>query len=57
MIEFNDTLSQITPENIEYIMTKKLLDLYLESLHDAISNIIHIDQTQAKSHNDFFSLL
>jgi predicted ATP-dependent endonuclease of OLD family len=53
-IEFNDTLSQITPENIEYIMTKKILDLYLESLHDALATSYTLTKPKL-NHTTIFS--
>lgn len=50
-LEFRDMLAEISKDNIEYIMTKEILNQFLADVHNQVTGIFNNIQSDALNHN------
>ena len=53
-LQFTDMLSQISPTNIQYIMTKNIMSRYLETIHIKIVNNYSNIETEKLNNETIF---
>ena len=54
-LELRDTLDELSKQNVQYIMTKKIVDMYLENIHEHIRNSYQSITVEKLNHDSIFS--
>ena len=54
-LELRDTLDELSEQNVQYIMTKKIVDMYLENIHEHIRNSYQSITVEKLNHDSIFS--